>query len=96
MFRRFGPANGTLDDVARVEGLVRARFAVGPGELVLVSQDRATKPGFPPLETNAVFWKGGKRYRLKVFSPVAEVTGADLPVGWLLPALEDNGDAGCC
>ncbi len=96
MFTRFATAYDTLADISRVECLVRDRFGVGPSELVLVSQDRATKPGYPPLETNVAFWKGEKRYRLKIFSPVADVTDADLPVGWLLPALEDNGDAGCC
>ena len=96
MFTRFGPAYDILADISRVEWLVRRRFGIDESDLVLVSQDRATKPGYPPLETNVAFWKSEKRYRLKIFSPVADVTDADLPVGWLLPALEDNGDAGCC
>ncbi len=96
MFRRLGSAAGALDDLTRVEALVRERFRVGGPDLILVSQDAATQPGFPPEETNVVFWKDDKRYRLKVFAPVAEVGDADLPVGWLLPALEDTGDAECC
>ena len=96
MFRRLGPGNGTLDDISRVEILVRQRFTIGDAEIILVSQDPGTKPGFPPLETNVIFWKNDKRYRLKIFSPISQVRDADLPVGWLLPSLEDTGDAGCC
>ena len=96
MFRRFGPGNDVLADISRVEGLVRERFRIEDTEIILVSEDPGAIPGFPPLETNVIFWKNDKRYRLKVFSPVSNVMGADLPVGWLLPSLEDTGDAGCC
>ena len=96
MFRRLGPGKDALDDLSRVEGLVRERFRIGESEIILVSQDPGTKPGFPPLETNVIFWKNEKRYRLKIFSPVADVSSLDLPVTWLLPALEDTGDSECC
>lgn len=96
MFRRLETRRDTLEDIARIEYLVRERFGIPASEIVLVSEDRGMKPGFPPRETNVVFWKTGKRYRLKIFSPVSAVMGADLPIGWLLPALEDTGDAECC
>jgi hypothetical protein len=96
MFTRLGLGTDRLADISRVEVLVRARFGIPETEIILVSQDSGTKPGFPPLETNVIFWKGEKRYRLKIFAPVADVEGVDLPVGWLLPALEDTGEAGCC
>ena len=96
MFRRLGPAKDTLPDISRVEGLVRERFRIGEADLILVSQDPGDRPGFPPQETNVIFWKNETRYRLKIFAPVAEVRGVDLPVDWLLPALEDTGDADCC
>lgn len=96
MFRRLGPGTDTLADISRVEALVRERFRVAESDLILVSQDPVTKPGFPPIETNVVFWKDRKRYRLKFFAPVSQVTAADLPVAWLLPALEDTGEAACC
>ncbi len=96
MFRRLGPAENTLSDISRVEGLVRARFDVGGDEIILVSQDPGTKPGFPAQETNIVFFKDQVRYRLKIFSPVARVAEKDLPLKWLLPALEDNGENECC
>lgn len=96
MFRRLGPEKDTLADIGRVETLVRDRFEVGEEDIILVSQDPGLRPGFPPLETNVIFWKGETRYKLKVFSPIATVTDADMPVRWLLPALEDTGDEDCC
>ena len=69
MFRRFGPANDVLEDISRVEGLVRERFRIEDSEIILVSEDPGVKPGFPPLETNVIFWKHDKRYRVKIFSP---------------------------
>ena len=96
MFRRFEPEKRTLGDISRIEVLVRERFEVASGEIVLVTQDLGNRPGFPLHETNVIFWKKGKRYRLKVFAPVANVADADLPIGWLLPSLEDNGEADCC
>jgi hypothetical protein len=96
MFRRLGPEKDTLEDITRIEGLVRDRFRIGGSDIILVSQDPGTKPGFPPYETNVIFWKDEQRYRLKIFAPVSQVTDTDLPVDWLLPLLEDNGDSGCC
>jgi hypothetical protein len=96
MFRRLGPGKDALADIARVEILIRERFRIAGSEIILVSEDPGTKPGFPPWETNAIFWKEEKRYRLKIFSPVSKIAEKDLPVGWLLPSLEDNGEAGCC
>jgi hypothetical protein len=96
MFRRLGPGTDSLADISRVEVLVRERFAIPETDIILVSQDPGTKPGFPPLETNIIFWKEEKRYRLKIFAPVSDVDGTDLPVTWLLPSLEDTGEAGCC
>lgn len=96
MFKRFGPGKDVLEDISRVEGLVRERFRVEDSEIMLVSEDPGAKPGYPPLETNVIFWKNDLRYRLKIFSPVSSVMGADLPVGWLLPSLEDNGEGDCC
>jgi len=96
MFRRLGTVKNILEEISRVEGLVRERFRVLATDIVLVSQDPGAKPGFPPLETNVIFWKNETRYRLKIFTPVAEVGDADLPVAWLLPSLEDSGEGCCC
>jgi hypothetical protein len=96
MFRRLGPARDTLEDITRVEALVREQFRISEDEIILVSEDPGTKPGFPPIETNVIFWKGDKRYRLKIFTPVSQVSDANLPIRWLLPSLEDTGEGGCC
>ncbi len=96
MFRRLGPEKDTLEDLSRIEVLIRERFRIPESEIVLVSQDPGTKPGFPPQETNVIFWKNEKRYRLKIFTPVADVMDNDLPISWLLPSLEDNGEGDCC
>ena len=96
MFRRLGPVKDILEDISRVERLVRERFRVLATDIILVSQDPGAKPGFPLLETNVIFWKNETRYRLKIFTPVAEVGDADLPVAWLLPSLEDSGEGCCC
>ena len=96
LFERFAASPARLDDLARVEALLRSRYKISEGDLVLVSEDPGSKPGYPPVETNIVFWIGEIRYRLRIFAPVCEFTVEDLPVGWLLPALVDNGDADCC
>jgi hypothetical protein len=96
MFRRLAPARESLEDISRVEFLIRERFRIPQSEIILVSEDPGGKPGFPPQDTNIVFWKNARRYRLKIFAPVSTVIGADLPIDWLLPSLEDNGDSDCC
>ena len=96
MFRRFAPGEHILENISRVENLVRERFRIADSELILVSEDPGLKPGYPPLETNVIFWKEEKRYRLKIFAPISDVMDKDLPIGWLLPSLEDTGEDGCC
>ena len=96
MFRRFAPGEHVLEHITRVECLVRQRFQVAEPDLILVSEDPGLKPGYPPLETNVIFWKGETRYRLKIFRPISEVAQTDLPIAWLLPSLEDTGEDGCC
>jgi hypothetical protein len=96
MFHRLATERNSLSDLYRVEALVRSRYGVGNQELVLVSQDRADKPGFPPQETNVIFFKNDIRYRLKIFMPVSEVTQNEIPLRWLLPSLEDTGELDCC
>lgn len=96
MFRRLGAERDTLADISRVEKLVVERFNIPASEIILVSQDPGERPGFPPQETNIIFWKDKIRYRFKIFAPVADIEDGQLPIYWLLPSLEDNGDADCC
>jgi hypothetical protein len=48
------------------------------------------------FETNIVFFKNEARYKIKIFSRISQVQNSDLPLRWLLPALEDNGELDCC
>lgn len=92
-------APGRGAEAARVAGLVRERFALGPEAVVMASELACRVPGCPPVETAVLIWDdGGVRHRLKVFRPIAEVGEDDLPPRWYLPALVDEGegDCGCC
>ena len=89
------PELWNVDHPDRVASHYRSFIDAG-SDIVLVSEDPGDRPGFPPLETNVIFWKQDKRYRLKIFAPAASIAEPDLPVAWLLPALEDTGDAECC
>ena len=80
----------------RVEAWTRDRFGAGDDAVVLVAEVRCQVPGCPPIETVVAFWwPTGPRYRFKVFKPVADLVEADVPLRWLLLALEDVADLGC-
>jgi len=96
MFRRLTANGNNLDEIMRVETIVRSRFQIGSNNIILVSEDPVEKPGFPPFETNIIFWINDIRYRQKIFLRVCEVTEEDVPIKWLLPSLEDDGEADCC
>jgi len=96
MFRRFEPPQLATIEIIRVEDLIRAHFSITEYDLVLVSEDHSAKPGYPIYETNVVFWISQTRYRIKFFKRLAEVDLSDLPIRWLLPMHEDNGDNDCC
>lgn len=95
MFRPVRRVAVNIVSLERVDGWVRARFGLLSRDLVLVSEDRPRLPGFPALQTTVLFWSGSARYRFVVFTPVAQVAEADLPLAWLLPSLIDDG-ADCC
>jgi hypothetical protein len=78
----------------RVREWVRERFALG-GEAIMVAEVACAIPGCPPVETVIAFWCGEKRHHFKVFKPLAEVTGDDLPPSWLRPALAVSDDFQC-
>jgi len=89
-----GPAH--VAAAARVEQWTRQRFGLGAEAVVIAAEIACQVPGCPPIETVIAFWTGDdRRYRFKIFKPVADVTGDDLPVSWLLPSLIDYGDLGC-
>lgn len=84
--------------LARVRGWVRRRFGLAEDSTILVAEIACTVPGCPPLETVIAFWSDERRYHLKVFKPVSQVTEDDLPPGWLKPAfaVPDDFECGCC
>ncbi|NUB45847.1 hypothetical protein GEU84_015725 [Fertoebacter nigrum] len=85
--------------VAALRALLRNHFALGDAAVIVVAQLNCQVPGCPPVETLATFWDAaGERHRLRFFVPVADVTPADLPPRWYLPALRDDGieDCSCC
>ena len=67
MFRRLTANGNNLDEIMRVETIVRSRFQIGSNNIILVSEDPVEKPGFPPFETNIIFWINDIRYRQKIF-----------------------------
>src|SRR4029078_12190343 len=81
----------------RVREWVRARFSLGEGA-ILVAEVACAVSGCPPIETVIAFWSEERRHHFKVFKPVAEVTGDDLPPRWYLPALavSDDFECSCC
>jgi nitrate reductase delta subunit len=97
MFQRLGGKPENLAHLERIEEAVRTRFRLPDDALVLVSEERSDTPGFPAHDTTVRFWTDpDRRYRLRIFKPVRDITPADLPVAWLLPSLLDDGDPDCC
>jgi hypothetical protein len=97
MFARRGDAKAAVKELQRIEDLVRARFDLSPGQLVLVSEDRARLSGAPNRMTTILFWTApDERHKLRIFKPAAQVAPADIPPRWLRGALMDDGAADCC
>lgn len=97
MFQRFAHRPDNIEYLHRIEGWTRARFAIAADQIVLVSEERGTLPGFPDRDTTIRFWTDpATRYRLRIFKPARDVCADDLPLAWLLPALIDDGEPDCC
>src|SRR5258708_15920687 len=73
--------------LARVREWTRERFTLPEEATILVSEIACGLPGCPPRETVVVFWVDEKRYHFKIFKPVREVVGDDLPFAWLKDSL---------
>lgn len=90
---------GGSPQAARVAQLVRLGLRLDDSTIVSVAEISCFVPGCPPVETLALIWDGaGTPYRLRFFTPIAEVMAQDIPPAWYLPALRYDGDAecGCC
>lgn len=70
-----------------IEAWTRARFGLGAGDHVLVTEVTCRLPGCPPIETVIAFWTGETRHHIKVFKKAVDVVDEDLPPGWYKPAL---------
>jgi hypothetical protein len=93
---RKGP--GHLAAVERVKGWTRARFTLGEGDTIVVSESAPSLPGHPPLQTLVCFWCGAMRHHYKVFKPVEEIVADDVPPAWLKEslALSPGIECACC
>lgn len=97
LFTRHNSEAGNVGHLERVEALLRDRFGLAEDRLVLVSEANADLPGAPSRMTTMLFWTGDRtRHRIAVYKPAAEITGDDLPAGWLRGALRDEGTPDCC
>ncbi|MGZ5113445.1 MAG: hypothetical protein ACXWGX_14420 [Usitatibacter sp.] len=96
---RFGPSRkgpGHLVAVERLKDWTRARFALAPDEVIVVSEMARSLPGYPPLETVVGFWTAGaSRHHFTVFKRVEEVVESDLPPRWMKDALADSEGIEC-
>lgn len=81
--------------IAQIREAVRSRFGLAEEAVILVAEIACASPGCPPLETVIAFWANERRYHYKVFKPVAEVTGEDLPPRWFLSAMAVPQDFEC-
>jgi hypothetical protein len=87
------------DALERVTAWTRARFALGDGAPISVSQVECRLPGCPPLETVVQFWTAdGTRHHFKVFKQTVDVVEDDLPYAWMKDALAvpEGFECDCC
>jgi hypothetical protein len=88
---RFGAARkgaAHLDAVERLKDLTRARFALSSDDTVMVTEEKPSYPGCPPMETVVAFWVGGRApHHFRVFKAAQDVLPADVPPAWMRDAL---------
>ncbi|GAB2897689.1 hypothetical protein GCM10027093_36990 [Paraburkholderia jirisanensis] len=92
------PDSSSLSHAHRIREVVRANFELGADIVIMVSEIECQAPGCPPLETVVAFWTNEGRHRFKVFKPMSEFDGEDVPWKWLRRSLivPDDYFDGCC
>jgi hypothetical protein len=88
-----------LEAVQRLKEWTRMRFALADEDVVIVSENATTLPGFPPRQTAVAFWTAdGTRHHFSVYKPAEQVTLQDVPPAWLKPslALSEGIECACC
>jgi hypothetical protein len=99
---KFGPSRkgpGHLEAVERLKDWTRARFALVPEDVVVVSEIARSLPGFPPQASVVGFWTAGAtRHHFTVFKRVEDVVESDLPPAWMKDALaaSEGIECECC
>ena len=100
MLGTFARSRSQLEALNRIRDWTRERFALAPGETLLVTEVACSVPGCPPLETVVAFWTGAgsRRHQFKVFKPAVDVALADLPYAWMKDGLvvPDGFSCDCC
>jgi hypothetical protein len=77
-----------VDAVERLKDLTRLRFALGPDDTVMVTEEKPSYPGCPPAETVVAFWVGGRTpHHFRVFKAAQDVQETDIPPAWMRDAL---------
>jgi nitrate reductase delta subunit len=88
---RFGASRkgaGHLDAVERVKDWTRARFALAEQDTVMVTEEKPSYPGCPPMETVVAFWTAGSTpHHFRVFKAARDIAEADIPPAWMRDAL---------
>ena len=88
---RFGKrakGTGRGESIERLKDWTRARFALADGDTVMVTEEKPSYPGCPPMETVVAFWVAGRApHHFRVFKAAHDVVEADIPPGWMRDAL---------
>ena len=88
---RFGSSRkpaGHRDAVEQLKDWTRARFALAEEDTVMVTEEKPSYPGCPPMETVVAFWiAGSSPHHYRVFKAARDVVEADIPPGWMRDAL---------
>jgi hypothetical protein len=92
---RVAPCATELAAMENIRGWTRARFKLGAGAAVLVSEIACAVPGCPPLETAVAYWtQDDTRHQFRLFKPLSEVVYDD--IGWLMATDHDGVVWDCC
>ena len=87
---------GRPDAAGRVKKWTRSRFKLAEEEVILVRETASSIPGYPPRETEVVFWTtDGRRHPFRLFKRVEDIVESDLPPVWLKEALSACDGFGC-
>ena len=74
--------------IERLKERTRHRFALSQADAVVITEEKPTFPGAPPVSTVVAFWTGdGRPHHFRVFKAAHEVVESDIPPAWLRDSL---------